>query len=105
MAESLRVRCPFCGMHPRPDQLAKMAEEEPDPVVRLFLVKFGGKKPAEDNPDEVPVKKGRGKAPGAVEWNEVTGEVPEQLVPFVGYFRDRAKKFLESEEAEGGDAK
>ena len=97
MAERLRVRCPVCGMHPFLEDLAKTAEEKPAEV-KIFVLKFGGKMPVVEN-GEIPVKTGRGKAPGYMEMVEVTDQVPEEVKKFEDFFKGRAQVFLAGLEA------
>lgn len=94
MAEKLRIRCPFCGMHPTLEVLDQTVKEKPAEV-RIFLQKYGGKLPAPVEGKAVYEKKGRGSAPGYMEWVEITGQVPEQVAAMEELFRARVKLFLQ----------
>jgi hypothetical protein len=86
-------------MHPFLEDLAKTAEEKPAKV-RIFVLQFGGKMPAEED-GEIPKKKGRGKAPGKMAMVEITDQVPEEVKKFEGFFKDRAVLFLAGLEGKG----
>ena len=97
MAERIRVRCPFCGMHPFLEDLLKTAEEKPAEV-RIFVLKFGGKKPAVPN-GEIPQKKGRGKAPGQMELIDITDQVPDEVKKFQVFFDERVVLYKKEKKA------
>jgi len=87
-------------MHPFLEDLLRVAGEE-DTGVRVFVLKFGGKQPAKPAEEgELPVKKGRGKAPGQMEMIDITDQVPDEVKKFQSFFKDRAVKFLASLEGE-----
>jgi hypothetical protein len=94
MAERIRASCPMCGMRPFIEQLEAIENEEP--VVRLFMLKFGGKKAVQHVEGETYKKIGRGKAPGAMEMIEITDTNKAELVKWQDWFIQRAKTFLES---------
>ncbi|MDZ4247125.1 MAG: hypothetical protein U1D67_08400, partial [Dehalococcoidia bacterium] len=63
--------------------------------LKVFLLKFGGKMPAAET-GEIPVKKGRGSAPGYMEMVEVTDLTPEQGQVFKAYWIARAAQVLDA---------
>ena len=86
--------CPLCGMMPFLENLEKTDKEKPAKV-RVFLLKFGGKKPAVPVEGGLYKKKGRGSAPGYMELLEVTEDYPEQVSKLSNFFEGRAIQFLE----------
>ncbi len=94
--EKVRVRCPCCGMM---TDLDRMAELDTDPTqVQVFLQTMGGKTPMA-HLDGVFKKVGRGKAPGVMSYQEITGEIGEgQLLTIRKWFVTRAKAFLKEKE-------
>jgi hypothetical protein len=93
--EIIRVTCPCCGMMTDLEQIARADAEKPAEV-RLFVQKLGGKKPAETSPEAPYHKKGRGKAPGYIEYQDITESSPEQVAKLRDWFEARAKQFLKS---------
>ena len=94
MAELLRIRCPICGMHPTLEVLKQTAEEKPAEV-RIFIQRYGGKVVAPPAEDKIYKKKGRGSAPGYMEFIEVTDKYPEQVKEMEDFFKGRIKLFEE----------
>jgi hypothetical protein len=93
MPEVIRVRCPCCGMTPRLNQLPEVDKQPAE--VRVFTQKFGGKVKVEQVAGEYK-KVGRGKAPGLMVWEEITGQMDSsQLETIKAWFVKRAKAFLE----------
>ncbi len=91
--ERIRVRCPLCGMHPFLEDLEKAFQEKPAEV-RIYVLKFGGKVPAEDT-GQIPIKKGRGKAPGKMSMEDITELVPDEVQKFDKLFTQRVELFLD----------
>jgi hypothetical protein len=92
--EVTRVRCPCCGMMPKLEQL--ISAENTPPEVRIFVQVFGGKKPFVQIPGEYK-HVGRGKAPGAMSYSDITETMnAKQLAPIKEWFVKRAKAFLAS---------
>ena len=89
MKEILRVRCPICGMMPSLDNLAQTAEKEAE--IRLYMQKIYGKKPAPAG--EEFKKKGRGKAPGWIEYEDITEQAPDQVDRLKTFFDKRIAEF------------
>lgn len=95
MAERVRIRCPACGMHPFLENLEKTFNELPPEEVKLFLLKFGGKVPAEPAGPGYE-KKGKGSAKGYMEMIEITDDYPEQLQKLEGMLQSRMIAYLQS---------
>lgn len=94
MKEFIRVRCPVCGMMPSEENLEKGKENLAE--VRIFIMRVGGKAPATPKSGfEHYEKKGRGKAPGFIEYEDVTKKEPELVQKYQDYFLKRAKQFQE----------
>ena len=89
MKEILRVRCPICSMLPTLDNLAHASEKEAE--IRLYTQRIYGKKPAP--PGEEIKKKGRGKAPGWIEYEDITEQVPDQVERLKTFFDKRIAEF------------
>ena len=89
MKEITRVRCPICGMMPTLDNLGH-AEEVP--TVRIYIQRMGGKVKAPQGKGYE--KKGRGSAPGFIDYEEVTAKVPELVKEMEGFFKKRVGLFL-----------
>jgi len=90
MREVIRVRCPCCGMMPRLEQLANVDEKKPE--VRIFVQKFGGKKPVEKT--EEWKKTGRGKAPGFMSYEDITDTMEaDQLKTITDWFVKRMEEY------------
>ena len=97
MPEKIRVRCPFCGLTPFLDELAKTAEKPAE--IRIFVLKFGGKKPAGTPAEgDMPVKKGRGSAPGYMELLDVTESVPGEVEKMREFFDERVELYQKEKE-------
>lgn len=87
-------------MHPTLENLEQTAAEKPAEV-RIFIQRYGGKaKTAEVDVELLYKKKGRGSAPGFIEWEDITDTMPDSVKKMVEYFRDRIAKFMEKIEAE-----
>jgi len=91
--EKIRVMCPMCGMMPFLQNLEQTVKEKPAEV-RLYLLKFGGKLPAVKTTEEGYKKKGRGTAPGYMEYIDITDQYPNQVLAIADFFKKRAKIFL-----------
>lgn len=96
MAEKIRIRCPICGSMPDLDQLTQTEEAKPARI-RIFLQKFGGKVPADDQGDETYTKKKRGAAKGYMEYIDVTDDSPGEVAKMKQWFDKRIKEYLEEE--------
>lgn len=92
MPEVIRVRCPICGAMPTLDNLEQTAAEKPAEI-RIFIQRFGGKAQVEKVEGEIPKKKGRGKAPGYMEYIDVTEQYSEQVEKMEQFFNDRIKEY------------
>jgi hypothetical protein len=93
--EIVRVRCPVCGLTPKLTQLPKVDKQPAE--VRVFTQKFGGKVKVEQIPGEYK-HVGRGKAPGFMVWEEITGTMDaSQLKTIREWFVKRAEVFLKHE--------
>lgn len=97
--EVTRVRCPICGMMPSLDNLEKTAKEKPAEV-RIFVSRFYGKAPKTEGfgVDTPYKKKGRGSAPGRIEYEDITDKVPDEVEKLRSYFDDRIKQYQEGKE-------
>jgi len=93
MKEILRVRCPICGMMPSLDNLAHAAEK--DAEIRVLVQRIGGKKPASEG--EEFKKKGRGKAPGWIEYEDITEQASDQVERLKTFFDKRIAEFQSKE--------
>jgi hypothetical protein len=74
MKKFTRVRCPVCGMLPTLKNLDE-AKERPAEI-RIIVQRIYGKKKADKSEGEFK-KKGRGSAPGWIEYEDVTDSMPE----------------------------
>ncbi|KKK62084.1 hypothetical protein LCGC14_3007880 [marine sediment metagenome] len=94
MAEKIRVRCPVCGSMPNLDQLLFTEENKPAEI-RVFLHKFGGKLPVEDQGAIPLTKKKKGSAPGYSEYIDITDDQPEEVAKVKTWFDKRVAEYLE----------
>lgn len=94
--EIIRIRCPFCGMLPNLKVLEQTANEKPAEV-RIIVNRFYGKKPAGQLEVDVYKKKKRGSAPGWIEYEDITDQVPEVVAKMRTFFDKRVKEYLEGE--------
>ena len=97
MPERIRVRCPICGQLPYVEQLEALSDESAE--VRIFLHKWGGKKPVDQAAPPSYVKKGRGSAPGFIETTDVTENSKDQVVYWAKFFLGRVRKFIENQQS------
>ena len=89
--------CPVCGMWPTLENLEQTTKEKPAEV-RIALLKFGGKVASPSGSgEELYKKKGRGKAPGYMKFDDVTAAHPELVAEMTDYFKARIKLFMGSE--------
>ncbi len=91
--EILRIRCPCCGMLPNLKVLEQTANEKPAEV-RIIVNRFYGKKPAGQTEIDVFKKKKRGSAPGWIEYEDITDQVPEVVAKMQTYFDKRIAEYL-----------
>jgi len=82
---------------PTLDNLDKTDKTKPAEV-RILIQRFGGKKPAEEPTGEIPKKKKRGGAPGFIEYEDVTKQVPDQVKIIQEFFDSRIKLYQEGKE-------
>lgn len=92
MKEIIRIRCPLCGMMPSENNL-KQTEEEKPAEVRVFICRFYGKVKAEEVPGVLYKKKGRGSAPGRIEYEDVTEQEEELLKKYQDWFDKRIEQY------------
>ena len=92
--EVTRIRCPVCGAMPTLENLEQTVKEKPAEI-RIFIQRFGGKVQAQKEEGEMPKKKGRGKAPGFMEYEDVTDKYPELVAQMKGYFDGRIEQYQE----------
>ncbi|MDP2727319.1 MAG: hypothetical protein Q8P59_07220 [Dehalococcoidia bacterium] len=93
MPEKLRIVCPICGMMSDLKQLQKTNESKA-PDVRILLQKWGGKLPAVAPVEgALPVKAGRGSAPGYMEYVDVTDSVPDEVEKVQKFFDSRIELY------------
>lgn len=94
MAERYRIRCPVCHMMPFTDDIQKLEDEEKAVEFGLFVLKFGGKVAGGPLPEgEIPVRKKRGSAKGAMSLQPFFDQALSSEM--IAIFKKRAKKFLE----------
>ena len=99
MPEKLRIVCPVCGMMSDLETLQETNTTKPA-AVRIKLQKWGGKKPA-GVPVEgaLPVVKGRGSAPGYMEYVDVTEQVPDEVAKMEAFFNARIELYQAGKES------
>jgi hypothetical protein len=93
MKDYIRVYCPLCQSMPYPAQLDNAEKKEP--IVRIMLMKVGGKVPGDPPVPGEYKKKGIGKAKGLIEYKDVTDENPELVKKYTRWFAERAVAFAE----------
>ncbi len=95
MPKVVRVRCPLCGAMPTLANLEQTQNEKPAEI-RLFLQEFGGKVAPEAVVTAPYTKKGRGSAPGFMQYTDVTNDNPEELEEMGKWFDARIQQYLDS---------
>jgi hypothetical protein len=87
--EFLRIVCPCCGSMPYPGQVDAAVEKYPVAQVRVIVMRVGGKKPVTAVEGEPYKKIGRGKAPGSIEYEDVTNQHLDLVAKYRDHFLER----------------